>query len=50
MVIDHKYAIPGTVSLDQLLAAMTQAWTDIHPVLQVVGGTEGTCGPDSCAV
>jgi predicted DsbA family dithiol-disulfide isomerase len=50
IVIDGMYAIPGAVGLEQLLAAMNQAWTDTHPVLQVVGGTEGACGPDSCGI
>jgi predicted DsbA family dithiol-disulfide isomerase len=53
LVIDGKYAIPGAVGLDELLAAMSRAWDESHPVpqpLQVIGEAVGVCGPDSCAV
>ncbi|MEV6288588.1 DsbA family oxidoreductase [Kribbella sp. NPDC051770] len=50
VVIDNKYAIPGAVGVEQLLEVMERAWADTHPVLEVVGGVDGACGPDSCAV
>lgn len=53
LVIDGTYAIPGAVGTDQLLAAMTRAWQESHPVaqpLQVLAEADGVCGPDGCAV
>jgi predicted DsbA family dithiol-disulfide isomerase len=53
IVIDGRYAIPGAVDTDQLLASMTRAWQDSHPdpqPLLVLGEADGICGPDGCAV
>jgi predicted DsbA family dithiol-disulfide isomerase len=53
LVIDDRYAIPGAISTDRLLAAMTQAWQESHrgpQLLPVAGETGGVCGPDGCAV
>jgi predicted DsbA family dithiol-disulfide isomerase len=50
LVIDGKYAIPGAVDTDQLLAAMNQAWQERPRPLQVLGEADGVCGPDGCAV
>ena len=38
LVIDGRYAIPGAVDTDQLLAAMTRAWQESHPVPQPLPG------------
>ena len=53
LVLDGRYAIPGAVDTDQLLAAMAQAWQAGHPApepLVVVGDADGVCGPDGCVV
>jgi predicted DsbA family dithiol-disulfide isomerase len=53
LVIDDRYAIPGAIGTDQLLAAMTQAWQESHrgpQLLAVTGEADGVCGPDGCAV
>jgi predicted DsbA family dithiol-disulfide isomerase len=53
MVLDGRYAIPGAIGTDQLLAALTQAWQERHPdpgPLPVIGEADGLCGPDGCAV
>ena len=52
LVIDGRYAIPGAVGTDQLLAAMTKAWQESHPVQQplpIIAEAGGVCGPDGCA-
>jgi hypothetical protein len=53
LVIDGRYAIPGAVDTDQLLASMTRAWQDSHPdpePLLVLAEADGVCGPDGCVV
>lgn len=54
-VLDGRYALPGAVGTDELLAAMITAWEATHPEprpLQVLGEghVEGACGVDGCAV
>ena len=50
IVLDERYAIPGAIGTDELLAVVTKAWNERTPKLSVVGDTEGFCGPDSCVV
>lgn len=53
IVLDGRYAIPGAIGTDDLLAAMTTAWEDSHPAprpLPTLGESAGMCGPDGCAV
>lgn len=53
LVVDGRYAIPGAVDVDQLLAAMTRAWQESHPEpqpLPVIAEADGVCGPDGCVV
>jgi predicted DsbA family dithiol-disulfide isomerase len=53
IVLDGRYAIPGAIGIDDLLAAMTKAWDESHPVrrpLLTLGASDGMCGPDGCAV
>lgn len=52
LVLDGRYAIPGAVSTDDLLAAMTRVWDETHPApepLPTVAGTGQTCTPEGCA-
>ncbi|GAB4060487.1 DsbA family oxidoreductase [Catellatospora paridis] len=52
LVFDGRFAVPGAVGADDLLAVIAQAWADSHPTpqpLPVVGGAEGLCTPDGCA-
>jgi predicted DsbA family dithiol-disulfide isomerase len=51
LVLDGRFAIPGAIGTDDLLAVITRAWTESHPAprpLPVVGGAEGRCTPDGC--
>ncbi|MBE1484888.1 DsbA family oxidoreductase [Plantactinospora soyae] len=53
LVFDGRFAVPGAIGTDDLLAVITRTWTESHPTpqpLPVVGGTEGMCTPDGCAV
>jgi predicted DsbA family dithiol-disulfide isomerase len=50
IVLDERYAIPGAIATGDLLAAVTKAWSEHTPKLSVIGGAEGVCGPDGCAV
>jgi len=50
-VIDRTYGISGAQPPALVLSALQQAWLDSHPVtLVTVGGDEGSCIDDSCAV
>lgn len=52
LVLDGRYAIPGAVSTDDLLAAMTKVWDETHPApppLPILAATGQTCTPDGCA-
>lgn len=49
IVVDDRYAVPGAVDTDQLVAVMDRAWHDGHPdprPLQVISEAGGTCTPD----
>ncbi|GAA4587346.1 DsbA family oxidoreductase [Planotetraspora phitsanulokensis] len=53
LVLDRKYAIPGAVGTDELLAAITRAWTErsVDPVpLPTLADADGICTPDGCTV
>lgn len=53
LVFDGRFAVPGAIGLDDLLAVIAKAWAESHPTpqpLPVLGGTEGACTPDGCAV
>ncbi|MFC6016292.1 DsbA family protein [Plantactinospora solaniradicis] len=53
LVLDDRFAVPGAIGTDKLLAVITRAWTDSHPTpqpLPVVGSVEGGCTPDGCLV
>lgn len=53
LVFDGRFAVPGAIGIDDLLAVITKAWAESHPApqpLPVVGGAEGMCTPDGCAV
>ncbi|UDY22722.1 DsbA family oxidoreductase [Nocardioides sp. Kera G14] len=50
-VIDDKYGISGAQPAELFSQAIGQAWTESHPVLNLVGGqADGECGPDGCAI
>ena len=52
LVIDGRYAIPGAVGADDLLAALTSAWEQSHPKpapLPVLITDGATCSADGCA-
>jgi len=48
-VIDRKYGISGAQPAEVFTQTLERAWTESHPVLDVVGGAD-TCGPDGCAI
>jgi len=53
LVFDGRFAIPGAIGTDDLLAVISKTWDESHPTpqpLPVVGGAEGICTPDGCAV
>ncbi|WP_433358227.1 DsbA family oxidoreductase [Micromonospora saelicesensis] len=53
LVFDGRFAVPGAIGLDDLLAIIDKAWAESHPTpqpLPVIGDTEGMCAPDGCAV
>lgn len=49
-VIDRKYGVSGAQSPDVFAQVLEKAWSDAHPVLDLVGGGADACGPDGCAV
>jgi predicted DsbA family dithiol-disulfide isomerase len=52
LVIDGRYAIPGAIGTDDLLAAMTRAWDEVHPApapLPTLTAPGQACTPDGCA-
>jgi predicted DsbA family dithiol-disulfide isomerase len=52
LVLDGRYAIPGAVSTDDLLAAMTRVWDETQPApepLPTLAATGQTCTPEGCA-
>ncbi|MCG5466297.1 DsbA family oxidoreductase [Micromonospora sp. MED01] len=53
LVFDGRFAVPGAIGLDDLLAVIDKAWAESHPTpqpLPVVGVAEGMCAPDGCAL
>ncbi|WP_433319336.1 DsbA family oxidoreductase [Micromonospora sp. CA-269861] len=53
LVFDGRFAVPGAIGPDDLVAVIDKAWAESHPTpqpLPVVGAAEGTCTPDGCAV
>ncbi|MGW3606474.1 DsbA family oxidoreductase [Micromonospora sp. NPDC005161] len=53
LVFDGRFAVPGAIGLDDLLAVMAKAWDESHPTpqpLPVIADAEGICAPDGCAV
>jgi predicted DsbA family dithiol-disulfide isomerase len=50
-VIDRKYGVSGAQSADTFTQVLERAWTESHPVLDLVGGhSDDACGPDGCAL
>jgi len=49
-VVDRRYGVSGAQSPEAFVDVLERAWTDAHPVLDLVGGGADTCGPDGCAV
>ncbi|HEX6448197.1 MAG TPA: DsbA family oxidoreductase [Trebonia sp.] len=53
LVIDGRYTVPGAISTDALLNAMTRAWEEAHPeatTLPVLTEPGEMCTPDGCVV
>ena len=48
-VIDRKYGVSGAQPSDVFTQVLERAWTEAHPVLDLVGGADA-CGPDGCAI
>jgi len=48
-VIDRKYGISGAQPAEVFSQTLERAWSEAHPVLDVVGGADA-CGPDGCAI
>jgi predicted DsbA family dithiol-disulfide isomerase len=48
-VVDRKYGIAGAQPSDVFGQVLEKAWSESHPVLDVVGGADA-CGPDGCAI
>jgi predicted DsbA family dithiol-disulfide isomerase len=48
-VVDRKYGISGAQPAEVFTQTLERAWSDAHPVLDVVGGADA-CGPDGCAI
>ncbi|GAA5190450.1 DsbA family oxidoreductase [Rugosimonospora acidiphila] len=53
LVFDGRFAVPGAIGLDDLITVLDKVWAESHPTpqpLPVVGGAEGVCTPDGCAL
>jgi len=48
-VIDQKYGVSGAQPTEAFTQVLERAWSESHPVIQMVGGGE-ECGPDGCAI
>ena len=48
-VFDRKYGISGAQPVEVFTQTLERAWTESHPVIDVVGGADA-CGPDGCAI
>ncbi|MGW2622098.1 DsbA family oxidoreductase [Micromonospora taraxaci] len=52
LVFDGRFAVPGAIGTNDLLAVITKVWDESHPtphLLPVVAGADGVCTPDGCA-
>jgi predicted DsbA family dithiol-disulfide isomerase len=51
-VVDQRYGVSGAQPAEAFTQVLERAWSDAHPVVQVLaGGPDGdVCGPDGCAV
>lgn len=51
-VIDRKYGISGAQPTEMFAQVLERAWTESHPVLNLVGGgaSDDACGPDGCTI
>jgi predicted DsbA family dithiol-disulfide isomerase len=49
-VVDRKYGVSGAQPVEVFTDVLQRAWTDAHPTLDLVGGTDAACGPDGCSV
>ena len=49
LVFDGRFAVPGAIGVDELVAVIEKTWAESQP-LPVVGGAEGMCAPDGCVV
>ncbi|MFG1894319.1 DsbA family protein [Micromonospora zamorensis] len=53
LVFDGRFAVPGAIGTDDLLAVIAKAWAESHPTpqpLPTLAGTGDVCTPDGCAV
>jgi predicted DsbA family dithiol-disulfide isomerase len=48
-VVDRRYGISGAQPTEVFTQVLDRAWSESHPVLDVVG-TDDACGPDGCAI
>jgi predicted DsbA family dithiol-disulfide isomerase len=48
-VIDRKYGVSGAQPSETFAQVLERAWSESHPVLDLVGGADA-CGPDGCAI
>lgn len=49
-VLAGKYGVSGAQPTEVFTEALTQAWTETHPLQMVTGATGEGCGGDGCAV
>jgi predicted DsbA family dithiol-disulfide isomerase len=51
-VVDGKYGVSGAQPADVFTQVLERAWSDSHPVLEVIGqaGDADACGPDGCPI
>lgn len=50
-VIDQKYGVSGAQPAELFSEALTKAWQEKHPQIQVLSADDGeACGPDGCAI
>jgi predicted DsbA family dithiol-disulfide isomerase len=50
-VVDRKYGVSGAQSAEVFTDVLQKAWSESHPVLDLVGrGEAEACGPDGCAI
>lgn len=50
-VINQKYGVSGAQPAELFSQALTKAWEEKHPQIQVLSADDGeACGPDGCAI